>query len=132
MNGSAFIASTAWPLTYKMDHTNFPAEPIARLEALPVTDIAWFAPGKHPVQGIIRHSATTENAIAGGGDATTKALAIADTRTSIAVDTAEAATGNTLQESSRKTWHALSAAARKTTHALKPAPKPVAPNRAPQ
>lgn len=122
MNGSIFVSSAEWPLSSKMDHTNFPAEPIARLESLPDTDIAWFAPGKHPVQGIIRHSDTTRSAISSSGDATGRALAVADTRTSVALNTAQTSTGNALQESSRKTWHALAKAAKKTTHALSPTP----------
>jgi hypothetical protein len=46
MNQSAFIASSAWPLATKMSHSNFPAEPLARLEALPDTEIAWFNAGR--------------------------------------------------------------------------------------
>ena len=120
MNGSVFVASAEWPLSYKMEHTNFPAEPIARLETLPLSDIAWFSPGKHPMQGVIRHSATTENAIANSGDATGDALATANDRTSVALDTAQTSTGNTLQKAFRKTRHALSTAASKTTKAVTP------------
>ncbi len=120
MNGSVFVSSAEWPLTYKMDHSNFPADTVARLETLPVTDIAWVSPGKHPVQGIIRHSATTETAIASSGDATGRALATANNNTSVALDTAQSSTGNALQKSFRKTRHALATAAGKTTKAISP------------
>jgi hypothetical protein len=120
MNGSSFVASSDWPLRDKMDKSNFSAEPIARLEALPVSDIAWFSPGKHPVQGIIRHSATTENAIAGSSTSTTRAISLANAKTSVALDTAQTSTGNALQQSARKTWRALSSAAKKTTQTLDP------------
>ena len=132
MNGSVFLASAEWPLTYKMEHTNFPAEPIARLETLPTTSIAWFVPGKHPVQGVIHHSATTANAIASGSGATGNALALANARTGIALDTAQISTGNALQKSFRKTRHALSTAAKKTTQALGSSPNADAPSQTPR
>jgi hypothetical protein len=40
MNGSVFIASHQWPLEAKMSSSNFPAEPLGRLNRLPDTDIA--------------------------------------------------------------------------------------------
>jgi hypothetical protein len=43
MNGSVFIASTQWPLAGKMSNSNFSTEPIARLNQLPDTEIAWFS-----------------------------------------------------------------------------------------
>ena len=132
MNGSVFAASAEWPLTSKMQHTNFPDDPVARLETLPVTSIAWFAPGKHPVQGIIRHSASTENAIASGGDATADTLARANARFGIALDTAQISTGNALQKSFRNTRHAVATAAKKTTHALGASPKADTPHQAPR
>ncbi|HEX5283127.1 MAG TPA: hypothetical protein VFW30_03325, partial [Bryocella sp.] len=92
MNGSLFIASTAWPLEQKMSHTNFPPEPIARLNALPQSDIAWFNAGRHPAQGIVAISYTTGEAIAGSGGDTDAALALASDKT-----------GNALQKSYRNT-----------------------------
>lgn len=115
MNGSAFIASNAWPLGGKMKTSNFPAEAIVRLNGLPATDIAWFNAGRHPAQGIISISATTEGAIAhGGGD------------TSAAINLAEDSTGNGLAKSYHKTKHALGISARAVGKALhvKPAPNP--------
>ena len=45
MNASLFISSSAWPLAFKMEHTDFPAEPVGRLERLAPTEIAWFRSG---------------------------------------------------------------------------------------
>jgi len=120
MNGSVFIASPAWPLEAKMLHTNFPPAPVARLETLPDTDIAWFNPGRHPVQGIISRSSATEQVIAGGGQATTAALDTANRNTSIALDTAQTKTGNALTKSFHKTTHALGTATHDTVKALTP------------
>ena len=67
MNGSLFISSSAWPLADKMANTNFPAGPVARLNQLPESDIAWFNAGRHPAQGVIAVSSSTEQAIARAG-----------------------------------------------------------------
>jgi hypothetical protein len=107
MNGSDFIASNAWPLEQKMSHTDFPPEPIARLEALPHDDIAWSNAGRHPAQGVIAVSYTTGKAIAGSGDNTDAALALASDKT-----------GNALQKSYRNTKHALGTTARDVGKAL--------------
>jgi len=107
MNGSDFIASNAWPLEQKMSHTDFPPDPVARLNALPHDDIAWFNAGRHPAQGIIAVSYTTGEAIAGSGDNTDAALALASGKT-----------GNALQRSYRKTKHALGTTARDVDKAL--------------
>jgi hypothetical protein len=96
MNGSAFITSSAWPLAGKMTATNFPDGPVARLNAMPETDIAWFNAGRHPAQGVIAVSAATGGAIANSGENTTAAISVAGD-----------STGNALQKSYRKTKHAL-------------------------
>jgi hypothetical protein len=107
MNGADFAASKEWPLEQKMSHTDFPPEPIARLEALPAGDIAWFNPGRHPAQGVIAVSYTTGEAIAGGGQNTDAALALAGDKT-----------GNALQRSYQNTKHALGTAAHAVDKAL--------------
>ena len=107
MNGSDFVASKAWPLEQKMTHTDFPPEPVARLEALPAGDIAWFNPGRHPTQGVIAVSYTTGEAIAGSGQNTDAALALAGDKT-----------GNALQKSYRSTKHALGTTVRDVDKAL--------------
>ena len=107
MNGSDFVASKAWPLEQKMSHTDFPPEPIARLDALPPGDIAWFSAGRHPAQGVIAVSYTTGEAIAGSGQNTDAALALAGDKT-----------GNALQKSYRNTKHALGTTVRDVDKAL--------------
>ena len=107
MNGADFVASKAWPLEQKMTHTDFPPGPVARLEALPVGDIAWFNPGRHPAQGVIAVSYTTGEAIAGSGQNTDAALALAGDKT-----------GNALQKSYRSTKHALGTTVRDVDKAL--------------
>ncbi len=113
MNGSAFIASSAWPLEGKMMTTNFPIGPVARLNAMPETDIAWFNAGRHPAQGVIAVSASTGDAIANSGENTTAAI-----------DLAGNSTGSALQKSYRKTKHALGISIRNVGDALHVTPKP--------
>ncbi len=123
MNGSLFISSKAWPLMAKMSTSNFASPPVARLNQLPDTDIAWFNPGHHPVQGVIAKSSVTEQAIAEdardvtsaislAGGSTTDALSTANTSTSEGLSNAGDSTGNALQKSYRHTRHALGISAR--------------------
>lgn len=112
MNGSVFIASTAWPLLGKMTSTNFPPEPLARLSQMPVTDIAWFNPGRHPAQGIIANSNSTRQAIAHGAN-----------DTSVAISLAQDDTGNALHKTYKSTKQALGATAKNVGKALNPSPK---------
>jgi hypothetical protein len=113
MNESVFIASKEWPLAGKMTATNFPAEPIARLNAMPDTDIAWFNAGRHPAQKAIAVSASTGGAIANSGADTTAAINLAGD-----------STDNALEKSYRKTKHALGKSARAVGKALHVTPKP--------
>jgi hypothetical protein len=124
MNGSLFIGSTAWPLAGKMAQTNFPAGPVARLNQLPDSDIAWFNAGKHPAQGVIAVSSSTEQAVASSGQNTTSAISVAGDSTTTAVSTAGDSTGNALQKSYRNTRHALGTSARHVGEALHVSPKP--------
>jgi hypothetical protein len=96
MNGSLFITSKFWPLADKMSATNFPPEPIERLNQLPDTDIAWYHAGRHPAQGIIAISSSTADSIANGGHNANTAISVA-----------QDSTGNALQKSYRNTKRAL-------------------------
>jgi hypothetical protein len=127
MNSSVFIASSEWPLMDKMSNTNFPPEPIARLNQIPDTDIAWFNAGKHPAQGIIANSSSTEQVIAGGASHTTSSLSKAGTSTGVAISVAQDDTGNAIQESYRRTKHALGASARHVVKARHPQQNPEKP-----
>jgi hypothetical protein len=124
MNGSVFIASSEWPLMNKMSNTNFPPEPIARLNRLPETDITWFNAGKHPTQGIIANSNVTQQAIAGSARNTTSALATAATSTDTAISVTQDSTGNALEKAVRSTGHGLGASAGHVAKALHLTGKP--------
>ncbi len=118
MNGSVFVASKRWPLREKMETSNFPAETLARVDGLPAGEIAWFHTGRHPAQGVIAVSSTTEDALAKGGAETSDALATGDAHTSKALATAQDSTGNALEKSYRKTVHALGISAGHVRKAL--------------
>jgi hypothetical protein len=127
MNGSVFIASSEWPLMGKMSNTNFPPEPIARLNRLPDTDIAWFSAGKHPARQVVAVSSSTEQVIAGGARRTTSALSDAGTSTDTAISVAQEGTGNALQNSYRHTRHALGAFAKHMGETIHSSQKPAKP-----
>ncbi len=118
MNGALFIASPAWPLAAKMASSNFPAAALARLEALPATEIAWFRPGRHPAQGVIGISGSTEGALAHSGHATDNALAQSANSTGGAVRKGGEATVDALSVSGDNAGGALGASYRRTRHAL--------------
>lgn len=118
MNGSLFISSSAWPLEYKMSTSDFPQAAIARLNQLPGTDIAWFNPGRHPVQGIIATSSSTEQALATSGTDTASAISLADASTGNALATAGDSTGAALSNASDDTGSALQKGYKHTRHAL--------------
>lgn len=123
MNGSAFIASRQWPLAEKMSVSNFPAVAITRLNQLPEEDIALFLPGRHPMQGVIAVSSSTEESLATSGRNTSAALSTADDSTDRALSTATDSTGNALGRSYRKTIHALGSSAKRVKKALDPGQK---------
>lgn len=123
MNGSAFIASRQWLLAEKMATSNFPAAAIARLNQLPETEIASFLPGRHPVQGVIAVSSSTEESLATSGRNTSEALSSADDSTDRALARAKGSTVNALGRSYRKTIHALGSSAKHVGKALDPGQK---------
>ena len=118
MNGSLFTASPRWPLQAKMTASNFPDAPINRLNQLPLTDIAWFNPGRHPAQGIIAHSSTTEQALANSSRNTTSAISVAGGATGDALTTSGSSTTGALSTAGSSTSNALSKASHRTIHAL--------------
>jgi len=127
MNGSVFISSIEWPLMAKMSKTDFPPDPVARLNQLPETDIAWFNAGKHPTQGIIANSNATQQALAGSARNTTSALATASTNTDTALSLSADNTGNALQKTVKSTGHALGTSAKHVAEALHLRKKPTTP-----
>jgi hypothetical protein len=118
MSGSSFIASAQWPLIAKMSNTNFPPQSIARLEALPDSDIAWFNPGHHPAQQVIAVSSTTQQSLAASSHNTTSALATASDNTDVAISLTGSSTRNALGKSYNNTKHALGSSAKDLGKAL--------------
>jgi hypothetical protein len=118
MNGSLFIAYSRWPLLAKMTTSDFPAAPIARLEQLPPSDIAWFHAGRRPVQGVIARSSSTEKALADSGRDTTSAISSAAGSTAFAISVAGDSTNDALAASGDKTGSALGKSYEHTVHAL--------------
>ena len=118
MNDALFLTSTAWPLRAKMSTSNFPAGSVARLNRLPPTDIAWFNPGRHPVQGIIANSSSTEQALATSGANTASAISVAGSSTDGALSDAGSNTGSALGKSYRGTRQALGTSVRHVGKAL--------------
>lgn len=112
MNGSDWISSREWPLAAKMNTPDFPDAVVSRLNSLPPTEIAWFNPGKHPMQGTIAVSGLTANALANSGQDTIDALSLG-----------EGSTSNALKTSYQNTVHALSKTARSVGKALRLDPK---------
>ena len=90
-----------------MASTNFPADAIARLDQLPKGEIAWFNSGRHPTQGVISISSSTEGALVNSGQNTVSALSLAGGNT-----------GNALGKSYQNTAHSLGNAFRHVTKAL--------------
>ena len=96
MNGTLWSSSQRWPLQAKMARSDFQPAPVARLENLPATDIAWANPPKRPVQATIAVSDTTFGA-----------LATSNRKTDTAISTAGDATGNALDTTYKNVKHAL-------------------------
>lgn len=132
MNGSLFISSNLWPLAAKMKASNFPAAAVARLNQMPESDIAWFHAGRHPAQGIIAISSSTESTLAASGGNTTAAISVAGDSTSDAISAGEDSTGNAIEKSYRHTAHALGTSARHVGKALHLTPQPDKPQREPE
>jgi len=117
-NGSLFISSAQWPLQAKMSASNFPAAPLARLDRLPLTDIAWVNPGRHPAQGIIARSSSTAQALAQSQRNTSVAISVAESSTGGALSDAGGATGDALSVASGSTGGALQKSYRHTRDSL--------------
>jgi hypothetical protein len=118
MNGSTFISSRDWSMAAKMSNSNFPAEPIVRLEALPESDIVWFNAGRHPVQQVISVSSSTDQSLATSGHNTTSAISTASGNTDVAISVAGTSAGSALQKTYNNTKHALGSSAKHIGEAL--------------
>jgi hypothetical protein len=129
MNGAAWARSSRWPLEEKMERSDFTAVRLARLEALPETDVAWAEPSKRPAQAAVRGgNAGVDGALVGGtstADAlglssrkTNTAIVVANNRTSAALDSAAQNTGKALTKSASGVRGAMGNAWKHTGGAL--------------
>lgn len=129
MNGASWVNSPRWPLAEKMGRTDFTATRTARVDALPLTDIAWANPALRPQQaaiaggnaaidGTLLGGRSTSNALALGNRRTDTALTLAGNDTGNALSGAAHSTGSALDKSYRNVRKALGNAARQTGDAL--------------
>lgn len=118
MNGIVWLASPEWPLSEKLNRTDFSETRLARVERLPATDIVWANPGKRPAQAAILGANAGVGGAAVGLKATDAALDVADENTSAALDTGAVKTDNALKKSSRAVWKALKKSAKATGRVL--------------
>jgi hypothetical protein len=118
MNGSVFTSSTVWPLKAKMSSSNFPPAAVARLDEIPATDIAWFNPGRHPAQGVIAKSSSTEQALATSSRNTISAISVAESSTGDALTTSSDSTTGAIATAGNSTDNALQKSYTNTRHAL--------------
>jgi hypothetical protein len=107
MNGATWVGSAEWPLSKKMQRSDFGDARIARLDQLPVDDIAWTNPGKRPAQAAILGGDAAVGGAATGLRATDIALTTADVHSSKAMQRASSSTGNALAKTYRGVMKAL-------------------------
>lgn len=105
MSGAEWTTSPLWPgpLAIKMSRSDLPEDRVARLNALPNSDIAWANPGQRPAQAVIL-----------GGNSTIDALALGNRKTDTALVTAGGHTGGALGNSYKATRNALGKSFHKT------------------
>jgi hypothetical protein len=120
MNGAEFVVATGWMFAEKMQQSNFPQQLVARLEWLPDTEVVWFHPGRHPMQGVIGISSSTEAAITNAAGNTVSSIDLAGDSANDAISVAGGSTGNALGTSYRKTKHALGRSVKAVGRALGP------------
>ena len=118
MNGAIWIGSHRWPVAAKMSRTDFSKARLARLERLPVTDIAWANPSKRPTQTAILGGNSAVAGVAIGGRSTDTALVLANDKTTEALGTASRNTGNALTKTFQSVRKALGGATRRTEQTL--------------
>jgi hypothetical protein len=102
-NGATWAGDSNWPLTVKMQRSDFTDARLARVERLPETAILWANPQKRPYQVAIHGGNGTAAGVAAGARATDSAL----TATDEALDLANVKTGNALVKASDRTGRGL-------------------------
>ena len=107
MNRIAWLESREWPLSDKLQRTDFPPARLARLRRLPESDIAWANPSRRPAEAAILGANTGLGGAANGARATDTALVVADAGTTSALKQTATLTTHALRTSSRGIWKAL-------------------------
>lgn len=102
-NGATWVGDSHWPLTIKMQRSDFTDTRLARVERLPDTVILWANPQKRPYQVAIHGGNGTAAGVAAGARATDSAL----TATDEALDLANVKTNNALVKASDSTGRGL-------------------------
>jgi hypothetical protein len=123
MNEIAWLASTEWPLSEKLQRTDFTDTRVARVQKSPETDVVWANPSKRPAQAAILGANAGIGGAAIGARSTDTALVLADTNTNAALNQSAAKTANALKKSSRNVWKAIKNSAEKTGHVLSGTPE---------
>jgi hypothetical protein len=114
MNGASWVNSPAWPLSDKLQRSDFMDVRLSRLDHLPNTDIAWANPAKRPIQAAIFGGNTGTRGAATGTRATNTALILADDKTNRALDRAAHSSGDALARSYRSVRKALDTGMKKS------------------
>jgi hypothetical protein len=118
MGGIVWLASAEWPLSEKMERTDFTDARVARMQGLPKTDVAWANPSKRPAQGAILGANAGINGAEIGARSTDTALGVAGDSTNSALSVTADKTGHALKSSSQNVWDALKKSVKKTGQAL--------------
>ncbi len=118
MAGAVWVASARWPLREKLTRSDFLPGRLARVEQLPVTDIAWTNPAKRPAQAAILGGNSAVDGTLRGGEATGGALAMGSRSTDTAIAVAGSKTSSALGTAARSTSHALSRSLHSVKRAL--------------
>jgi hypothetical protein len=118
MNGIVWLASPEWPLSDKLQRTDFTDTRVSRVQSLPGTDVVWANPSKRPAQAAILGANTGIAGATLGARSTDTALVTADANTASALGQSASSTGHALKSSSRNVWKALKNSVKKTGQVL--------------
>ena len=125
MNEIVWLASSQWPLSDKLQRTDFLEARLARVQKLPQSDISWANPAKRPAQATIFGAQTGVGGTVTGARATDSALVLANSNTSTALGQTTRETAHALSSSARNVWRALKRSAQDTGRFLMGMPAPM-------
>ena len=123
MNEIGWLRSSDWPLSTKLQRSDFTEARVSRIQRSSATELLWANPAKRPAQAAILGANTGIGGAALGARSTDTALLIAHADTSSAVNQGAVETGRALKSSSHNVWNALKKAANKAARALDVSPR---------